>query len=107
MRTTFRVLGVAFILLILFGGLLTARAQDKIYTRQGILTAVDYQHDTIVVEVPVNGREMTVAGPLALGASVVKEGHTAGLADLEVGATVTVKWERTPEGHSILEVRQR
>jgi hypothetical protein len=107
MRTAFGVWGLACALLILCGGPLTAHAGDTLHTRQGVLTAVDFQHDTIVVEIPVNGREMTVAGPLAAGARVTVEGQTAGLDFLEVGKTVTVTWKRTPEGPHILAVRQR
>jgi len=107
MRMKWRVLGIACVLLVFGGGLLTVHAQDRIYTRQGVLTAVDFQHDTIVVQIPVNGREMTVAGPLAAGARVTVEGQAAGLDFLEVGKTVTVTWKRTPEGPHILAVRQR
>ena len=107
MRTAFCGWGLACLLMMVFGGPLTAHAGDKLYTRQGVLAAVDFQHDTIVVQIPVNGQEMTVAGPLAVGARVLVEGQTAGLDFLEVGKTVTVTWKRTPEGPHILVVRQQ
>lgn len=106
MRTALYVRGLVGVLLMLCGGPLTAHAGDKVYTGQGVLAAIDFQHDTIVVQIPVNDGEMTVAGPLAAGARVTVEGQTAGLHFLELGKTVTVTWKRTPEGPHILAVRQ-
>lgn len=108
MRMTYRTVGIALVLLGLAGAIVSARAQDKITTQRGVLMGVDDQQYTIKVQVQLDdGQQMTIAGPLAEGAVIRIEGHTGGLPDLMVGENVTVTWEATPEGVSILSVEQR
>ena len=108
MRMTYRIIGMALVLLGLSGTLAAAHAQGQTFTQHGVLLDVDDQTYTIKVQVPLDdGQQMTVAGPLVEGAIILIEGHTGGLPDLVVGDNVTFTWTNTPEGVAILSVQQR
>ena len=58
-------------------------------------------YNTVVIEVPVQGRLFTVAGPLSSEAILRKSGRPATLTDFVIGDQVTVKWRATDKGHII------
>ena len=100
---------LAVLLIGVFGtGVLYAQAEDpyEIQSARGKLTAVNLDWDTVVVEVPVAGKQLTVAGELAAGANVTKNKQLADLKDLVLNETVKVTWRVTDKGHNILELHQ-
>ncbi len=72
-------------------------AQPKVYTHSGEISAIDLQHGTVVVEVPVEQGTMTVGGPLIPEAALRKDGKKADLNDFSVGENVQISWEKTDE----------
>ena len=101
---------MAVILIGVFGtGLLSAPAEEpyEIHTAQGKLTEVNPDYDTVVVEVPVEGKQMTVAGKLVPNAKVMKKDNRAELSEFSVDETVSVKWMVTDKGLNILELHQK
>jgi len=100
---------LAILLIGVFGtGVFYAHAEDpyEIHSAQGKLTAVNLDWDTVVVEVPVGGKQLTVAGELAAGANVTQNKQLAELKDLVLNETVKVTWRVTDKGHNILELHQ-
>ena len=75
----------------------------KTYKMKGTITAIDQQDNTVVVNVPLEKKEVyTVAGPLAPNAILKKGGKTGvSLKDFNVGDPVIVEWEVTDKGHLI------
>jgi len=77
-----------------------------VYQMKGEAAAVDLEHNTVVVEVPVKGGQMlTVGGPLSSEALLQKGGRKADLADFKVGDQVWVKWRLTDKTHVILSLK--
>jgi len=95
--------GLAFFLSFSFAA---AEAAERVYRMQGKITAIDLKHDTVVVEVPVQGGKLlTVGGPVAPDAVVEKAGKSARLKDFNLGDRVTVKWKVTERTHLILSLK--
>jgi hypothetical protein len=90
-------------------GLAGVRAEDPydVTSARGKLTVADPQSDTVMVEVPMNGKQLTVGGELVPNANVTKNGSMAELKDFEVDRPVTVKWMTTDKGINILELHQK
>jgi len=79
-----------------------AFAGSELYTMEGKISAVEPEHDTVVVEVPVGKVKMfTVGGPLVADAVLEKYGRSADLEDFSSGDFVAVSWRSTPNGHVI------
>lgn len=93
---------------LLAAGVAGVRAEDPydISSARGKLTAVEPQWDTVVVEVPTNGKQLTVGGKLVPNANVTKNGSMAELKDFDVDRPVSVKWMTTDKGINILELHQ-
>ncbi len=75
----------------------------RVYVMRGKIVAVDVPDNTVVVNVPLEKKEIfTVAGPLAPDA-VLKKGaaRNVTLKDFHEGEWVTVKWQHTQDGHLI------
>lgn len=94
---------------LLLAGITAVQAKDPydVKTARGKLTVADSQYETVVVEVPMNGRQLTVGGELVPGANVTKHGNMAKLKDFDVDRPVTVKWMTTDKGINILELHQK
>jgi hypothetical protein len=87
---------------------LGAHAGNTTRTGMGKISGIDLTYDTVVVEVPIiDDQLMTVGGPLADGAQLKKENHSAALEDFEIGEKVTVKWRSTDDGPRILALFSR
>ena len=82
-------------------------AGGKIYEMGGEITAIDLEHNTVVVEVPLGERLYTVGGPLSSKAVLKKDGKLAVLADFRRGDRVVVKWKVTAQGHVALLLKSR
>jgi hypothetical protein len=79
---------------------------ERVYQMRGEVAAIDLQHKTVVVEVPVKGGKMlTVGGPLSTDALLKKDGRSVDLSDFHAGEKVTVKWKVTKQTHLILSLR--
>ena len=77
-----------------------------VYQTKGEVAAIDLEHNTIVIEVPVKGGQMlTVGGPLSSEASLHKGGKEVKLADFIMGEEVWVKWRLTDKTHVILSLK--
>jgi hypothetical protein len=73
---------------------------------RGEVAAIDLQHKTVVVEVPVKGEKMlTVGGQLSPDALLKKGGKKVELAGFKVGDHVWVKWKVTEKTHVILSLK--
>lgn len=83
-----------------------AVAASEVYTNRGMLSAVDLDHETVVVEVPVKSGLMTVGGTLTNGADLKRGGRPAKLNDFVKGEEVVVRWQYTETGHRILGLRK-
>lgn len=95
---TISVVGFIAVLLIAWG---TAAAGGHTRTLTGQISAVDPDHSTVVVEVPVGDQKLTVGGPLAQDAQLRKDGSSADLKTFKVGDRVSVTWQRTDKGIAI------
>ena len=84
-----------------------AKGPYDIHTARGKLTAVDLQYKAVVVEVPLNDQQLTVAGELVPNANVMKNGHMAELKDFSVDQSVTIEWMVTDHGLNILKIHQK
>jgi hypothetical protein len=80
---------------------------SRVYTNLGSISAIDLMHGTIVVEVPINGEQMTVGGPLVENARLMKGDRSVQLDDFNVGESVYVKWQYTQTGHRIMALTKR
>ena len=98
------VLAVTFLLCVSGGQSLAA---EKVFKRAGEIAAIDLDHNTVVVEVPVGKRLFTVGGPLSPEAVLQRGGQSVGLADFRTGDRVTVTWETTERGHLILSLKAK
>ena len=75
-----------------------AGAQSQMYTMTGKIAAIDLEHDTVVVEVPVKDDQMlTVGGPLVSDARIRKGGQSTDLDQFNIGESVAVTWQKTDE----------
>jgi hypothetical protein len=82
-------------------------AAEKVFKMAGKIAAIDLDHNTVIVEVPVGERLFTVGGPLSPEAVLKRGGQSVGLADFRTGDRVTVTWEATERGHLILSLKAR
>ncbi len=98
------VLAVIFLLCFSPGQSLAA---GKVFKRAGEIAAIDLDHNTVVVEVPVGKKLFTVGGPLSAEAVLERGGQSVGLADFRTGDRVTVTWETTERGHLILSLKAK
>jgi hypothetical protein len=90
--------GLTAVLLVLGLSQAFAGSHNNVYTMTGKVSAVDLSHHTVVVQIPVNHQEMTVAGPLTQNAMLKKMGHSVALQAFSVGERVTVTWEKDKDG---------
>jgi hypothetical protein len=67
----------------------------------GDITALDLAYNTVVIEVPLEGRLFTVGGPLSHDAILRKGILSVDLVDFMVGDRVTVEWKASEEGHLV------
>jgi predicted PilT family ATPase len=79
-----------------------AEKAGKVFKMSGRITAVDLQHNTVVIACPENSRIFTVGGPLSKTAELTAKGKTARLSDFKKDDAVSVRWEATGKGHLIL-----
>jgi hypothetical protein len=89
------------LILVLAPGISALAADPEVYTYTGEISAIDLQHGTVVVEIPVENDTMTVGGPVVPEATIHKEGADAELNQFSVGERVQVTWEKTDETHLI------
>jgi hypothetical protein len=82
-------------------------AGKRIYQMSGDITAIDLDYHTVVVEVPLAGKSLTVGGPLSSEAVLKRGSKSVGLEDFRVGDRVTVKWEIAEQGHIILSLTDK
>ena len=75
-----------------------ADAAQHAHQMTGKITAIDSMANTVVVDVPLHGKMLTVGGPLSQKAVLKKGGKSVGLNDFKVGDKVTVKWMTTGNG---------
>jgi hypothetical protein len=80
---------------------------EKIYQMAGDISAIDLEYNTVVVEVPLKGKMLTVGGQLSSEAVLKKGGHLVNLSEFNTGDRVMVKWKLTEEGHTILLLNAR
>ena len=80
-------------------------AGKRTYRMFGEITAIDLAYNTVVVEVPLEGKMATVGGPLASDAVLKKAGQPVGLTGFQIGDEVWVKWKLTEQGHRILSLK--
>lgn len=74
----------------------------QIHRMAGKITAIDLEHRTVVVEVPIaDNQTFTVAGPLTEDTILVRNAEWVELNDFEIGEKVLVRWHSTEEGHKI------
>ena len=92
---------------VLTSALAANAAATRVYSNRGTISGIDLNHDTIVVEVPVRGDQMTVGGPLVKGAKLMKNGQPVQLKDFKDGESVWVKWQYTKTGLYILDVTKK
>jgi len=78
-----------------------ATAAQKTSVGRGELRAVDILSQTVVVEVYLENRLLTVGGPLSKDAELKVDGAKSKLHAFSVGEVVTVGWRLTAEGHEI------
>ena len=97
---------VAVLIFILFLSV-SLWAQPKKYIMEGKITAIDIPYKTVVIEVPMDGKNFTVAGPIKQGAILIKDGKKVSLGDFEIGDRVVVLWESTPQGHLIEKIEAK
>jgi hypothetical protein len=77
-------------------------AGERIYQMTADITAIDFEYNTVVIEVPMVGKTFTVGGPLSYEA-ILKKGHqVVNLSAFQVGDRVKAEWEATEKGHVIL-----
>ena len=68
------------------------------YARKGKISAINEANNVVVVQVPAgNAQMMTVAGPLASNAKLIKNGKKAILSDFHVGEKVVITWRKTKD----------
>jgi hypothetical protein len=79
-----------------------ALADKKVYEMVGDIMAIDLEHNTVVIEVPLEKGMFTVGGPISARATLLKSNQSVGLSDFQIGERVVVKWEATEKGHLIL-----
>jgi len=87
--------------------ILESRPGEKKYRMSGDLTAIDINHNTVVIEVPLAGNMHTVGGPLSPKAILKRGGQSVGLADFQVGDRVIFIWQSTKKGHVILSLKAK
>jgi hypothetical protein len=94
---------LALLAAVLSLGLLVCQvdAAQTAHQMTGKITAIDSGANTVVVDVPVHGKMLTVGGPLSQKAVLKKGGKSVGLNDFSVGDKVTVKWMTTGNGPMI------
>lgn len=88
---------ICLVLLFLFFASTALGASPEVYTHSGEIAAIDLQHGTVVVEVPVEQGALTVGGPLIPAATLRKGEQRARLDDFSVGEQVQISWEKTDE----------
>lgn len=106
MKTTNLVKGVALGVTIIFILAVSAAdafaAKPKLYKMEGKISAIDLNHNTVVVNVHLTKKNIfTVGGPLAKDAVLKKGNKKAFLKDFSLGESVIVEWEPTTQGHLI------
>ncbi len=68
------------------------------YSMTGKISAINEQHNTVVVQVPLKDNQMmTVGGPVVPNAKLRKDGKKADLNDFNVGDKVVVTWRKTDQ----------
>ncbi len=72
-------------------------ASPPLHSLRGEIAAIDLQHGTVVVEVPVEQGSLTVGGPVVPDAALQKNGKKVDLNAFSVGEEVQVAWEKTDE----------
>lgn len=77
-------------------------ADERLYRMVGDITAIDLDYNTVVIEVPLEGKLFTVGGPLSHDAILKKGNLSVDLIDFMIGDRVTVEWKPTEQGHLIL-----
>jgi hypothetical protein len=82
-------------------------AGERIYLMTGDITAIDLEYNTVVIEVPLEGKSFTVGGPLSHEAILKKGGQKVDLSAFQVGDRLKVKWEATEKGHVILSLNAK
>lgn len=103
MKSIQKVVPIFFFILI-FAPPLVASSPDNegsILTGQGELINLDLEHQSVVVEVPLNGRVYTVAGRLSPETLVRKNDLATDLSAFKVGDSVKIGWRKTQKGHHI------
>lgn len=98
-RPFFRIFAVLTVLIA--GFLLVTTAPAAKYKMAGEITAINLNHRTVVIEVPMDKKKFTVAGPLVKGARLTRNSQKARLSDFKVGEKVFVRWHSSDEGHKI------
>lgn len=78
---------------------------EKKFWMKGNLAAIDLRYHTVVIEVPLKGKEHTVGGPLSPEAILKRSGQSVSLADFQIGDQVIFIWESTKKGHVILSLK--
>jgi len=77
-------------------------ADERLYRMVGDITAIDLDYNTVVIEVPLEGKLFTVGGPLSHDAILKKGNLSVDLVDFMAGDRVTVEWKPIEQGHLIL-----
>jgi hypothetical protein len=93
--------------LVLAAALTVNAAASPVYTNQGTISGIDLTHDTIVVEVPVKGKQMTVGGPLVQDAKLMKGNRAVDLEDFKEGEKVWIEWQYTDQGHRVHSIMKK
>lgn len=95
------IVGVLAVVLTMSFFVPSSTASDRRYKMKGEISAIEPGYNTVVIEVPMNGKLFTVGGPLS-GESVLKKaGQPADLSNFAVGDQVTVEWLENEDGHMI------
>jgi hypothetical protein len=89
------------LIVLLIPGIGALAADPDVYTYTGEISAIDLDHGTVVVEVPVEQDSLTVGGTLIPQATLSKSGQKVELEEFSVGERVQVTWEKTDETHLI------
>ncbi len=79
-----------------------AEKEGKVFVMSGKITAINLQHNNVVIECPANGQIFTVGGPLSTNVELKIGEKSVRLSDFSVGTPVNVKWKATENGPVIL-----
>lgn len=77
MRRSSYIILLAIILSLSFYGV-QSWSVERIYLMTGDITAIDLEYNTVVIEVPLVGKSVTVGGPLSHDAVLQKGGQKVG-----------------------------